>query len=123
MDVALEGVQLGILFNQGQVCSAGSRIFVQESFYDEFVEKVVEAFKKVKVGDPLDPETQMGAQASPGQLRKILDYVEIGQKEGAKILTGGNKIEGDGVFMEPTLLGEVTNEMRVAREEILDRLE
>lgn len=118
MDVALEGVQLGILFNQGQVCSAGSRIFVQESFYDEFVEKVVEAFKKVKVGDPLDPETQMGAQASPGQLRKILDYVEIGQKEGAKILTGGNKIEGDGVFMEPTLLGEVTNEMRVAREEI-----
>ena len=65
----------------------------------------------------------MGAQASPGQLRKILDYVEIGQKEGAKILTGGNKIEGDGVFMEPTLLGEVTNEMRVAREEILDRLE
>lgn len=118
MDVALEGVQLGILFNQGQVCSAGSRIFVQESFYDEFVEKVVEAFKKVKVGDPLDPETQMGAQASPGQLRKILDYVEIGQKEGAKILTGGNKKEGDGVFMEPTLLGEVTNEMRVAREEI-----
>ncbi|EGY80853.1 aldehyde dehydrogenase family protein [Peptoniphilus indolicus] len=118
MDVALEGVQLGILFNQGQVCSAGSRIFVQESFYDEFVEKVVEAFKKVKVGDPLDPETQMGAQASMGQLRKILDYVEIGQKEGAKILTGGNKIEGDGVFMEPTLLGDVTNEMRVAREEI-----
>ncbi|MBL7575863.1 aldehyde dehydrogenase (acceptor) [Peptoniphilus asaccharolyticus DSM 20463] len=118
MDLALEGVQLGILFNQGQVCSAGSRIFVQESFYDKFVEKVVEAFKKVKVGDPLDPETQMGAQSSPGQLNKILNYVEIGQQEGAKVLTGGNKIKGDGVFMEPTLLGEVTNEMRVAREEI-----
>lgn len=118
MDLALEGVQLGILFNQGQVCSAGSRIFVQESFYDKFVEKVVEAFKKVKVGDPLDPETQMGAQSSPGQLKKILNYVEIGQQEGAKVLTGGNKIEGDGVFMEPTLLGDVTNEMRVAREEI-----
>ncbi|WP_455257578.1 aldehyde dehydrogenase family protein [Peptoniphilus asaccharolyticus] len=118
MDLALEGVQLGILFNQGQVCSAGSRIFVQESFYDKFVEKVVEAFKKVKIGDPLDPETQMGAQSSPGQLNKILNYVEIGQQEGAKVLTGGNKIEGDGVFMEPTLLGDVTNEMRVAREEI-----
>lgn len=118
MDLALEGVQLGILFNQGQVCSAGSRIFVQESFYDKFVEKVVEAFKKVKVGDPLDPETQMGAQSSPGQLNKILNYVEIGQQEGAKVLTGGNKIKGDGVFMEPTLLGDVTNEMRVAREEI-----
>lgn len=118
MDIALEGVQLGILFNQGQVCSAGSRIFVQESFYDKFIEKVVEAFKKVKVGNPLDPETQMGAQSSPEQLNKILSYVEIGKEEGAKVLTGGKKIDGDGVFMEPTLLGEVTNEMRVAREEI-----
>lgn len=118
MDIALEGVQLGILFNQGQVCSAGSRIFVQESFYDKFIEKIVEAFKKVKVGDPLDPKTQMGAQSSETQLNKILNYVEIGKKEGAKVLTGGEKMQGNGVFMEPTLLGEVTNDMRVAREEI-----
>ena len=122
MDIALEGIQLGILFNQGQVCSAGSRIFVQEDFYDEFLEKAVAAFEKVKVGNPLDPTTQMGAQVSEQQLNKILSYVEIGKKEGAKVVTGGERfVEGDaanGYFMKPTLLVDVTNDMRVAREEI-----
>lgn len=122
MDMALEGVQLGILFNQGQVCSAGSRIFVQEDFYDEFMEKAISAFEKVKVGNPLDPNTQMGAQVSEAQLNKILKYIEIGKKEGAKVATGGERlVEGDaknGYFMKPTLLTDVTNDMRVAREEI-----
>ena len=122
MNMALEGIQLGILFNQGQVCSAGSRIFVQEDFYDEFMEKVVEAFEKVKVGNPLDPNTQMGAQVSESQLNKILKYIEIGKNEGAKVLTGGERyVEGDaknGYFMKPTLLVDVNNNMRVAREEI-----
>ena len=121
-DIALEGIQLGILFNQGQVCSAGSRIFVQEDFYDEFMELAVAAFEKVKVGNPLDPSTQMGAQVSKGQLEKILSYVEIGKNEGAKVATGGERfVEGDaanGCFMKPTLLVNVTNDMRVAREEI-----
>lgn len=122
MNMALEGIQLGILFNQGQVCSAGSRIFVQEDFYDEFIEKAVSAFEKVKVGNPLDPETQMGAQVSEQQLNKILGYIEIGKQEGAKVATGGERyVEGDaakGYFMKPTLLVDVTNDMRVAREEI-----
>nr|WP_294489999.1 aldehyde dehydrogenase family protein [uncultured Anaerosporobacter sp.] len=122
MDIALEGIQLGILFNQGQVCSAGSRIFVQEDFYDEFIGKAVAAFEKVKVGNPLDPSTQMGAQVSEQQLKKILSYIEIGKKEGAKVATGGERlVEGDaskGYFMKPTLLVDVTNNMRVAREEI-----
>lgn len=122
MNMALEGIQLGILFNQGQVCSAGSRIFVQEDFYDEFMEKAVAAFEKVKVGNPLDPSTQMGAQVSEGQLKKILSYIEIGKNEGAKVVTGGERyVEGDaakGYFMKPTLLVDVTNDMRVAREEI-----
>ncbi len=122
MNMALEGIQLGILFNQGQVCSAGSRIFVQEDFYDEFMEKAVEAFEKVKVGDPLDPNTQMGAQVSESQLNKILKYIEIGKNEGARVLTGGERyMEGDtknGYFMQPTLLVDVDNNMRVAREEI-----
>ena len=122
MDIALEGIQLGILFNQGQVCSAGSRIFVQEDFYDEFIEKAIEAFEKVKVGNPLDINTQMGAQVSETQLNKILSYIEIGKQEGAKVATGGERfIEGDaknGYFMKPTLLTDVTNDMRVAREEI-----
>lgn len=122
MDIALEGIQLGILFNQGQVCSAGSRIFVQEDFYDEFMKKAIEAFEKVKVGDPLDFNTQMGAQVNESQLKKILSYVEIGKQEGATVATGGERfIEGDaknGYFMKPTLLTGVTNDMRVAREEI-----
>ena len=122
MDIALEGIQLGILFNQGQVCSAGSRIFVQEDFYDEFMEKAIEAFEKVKVGNSLDFNTQMGAQVSEAQLKKILSYIEIGKQEGAKVATGGERfIEGDaknGYFMKPTLLTDVTNDMRVAREEI-----
>lgn len=122
MNMALEGIQLGILFNQGQVCSAGSRIFVQEDFYDEFIEKAVNAFEKVKVGNPLDPNTQMGAQVSEAQLNKILKYIEIGKNEGAKVITGGERfVEGDaknGYFMKPTLLVDVNNNMRVAIEEI-----
>ena len=122
MNMALEGIQLGILFNQGQVCSAGSRIFVQEDFYDEFIEKAVNAFEKVKVGNPLDSTTQMGAQVSEAQLNKILKYIEIGKNEGAKVITGGERFaEGDaknGYFMKPTLLVDVNNNMRVAREEI-----
>lgn len=122
IDIALEGIQLGILFNQGQVCSAGSRIFIQEDFYDEFMEKVIDAFNKVKVGNPLDMNTQMGAQVSEAQLKKILNYVEIGKKEGAKVAVGGDRYTeanlAKGYFMKPTLLTDVTNDMRVAREEI-----
>ncbi|MGY0372271.1 aldehyde dehydrogenase family protein [Clostridium sp. JNZ J1-5] len=122
IDMALEGLQLGILFNQGQVCSAGSRIFVQEDFYDEFIEKAIQAFEKVKVGNPLDINTQMGAQVSETQLKKILNYIEIGKQEGAKVATGGERYtEGDaakGYFMKPTLLVDVSNDMRVASEEI-----
>lgn len=119
---AMDGLQLGILFNQGQVCCAGSRVFVQEGIYDRFVEEAVKRFNAVKVGDPLDPTTQMGAQINKRQLDKILSYVEIGQKEGAHVACGGYALtEGDyakGSFMAPTLLVDVTNDMHVAQEEI-----
>lgn len=119
---AIDGAQLGILFNQGQVCCAGSRIFVQDTFYDKFVPALADAFNKVDVGDPLNPATQMGSQINEGQLNKILDYVEIGKNEGAKVLSGGERItDGElskGSFMRPTLLADVTNDMRVAQEEI-----
>ncbi|BBF23383.1 aldehyde dehydrogenase family protein [Sutterella megalosphaeroides] len=122
MDKAIEGAQIGILFNQGQVCCAGSRIFVQEGIYDEFVAKLTEAFRKVKVGNPMDMSTQMGSQINERQLEKILKYVEIGKEEGAVVLTGGKRavVPGleKGAFMEPTLLANVTNDMRVAQEEI-----
>lgn len=122
MDVALDGLLLGILFNQGQVCCAGSRVFVQEGIYDEFVKRAVEKFKSVKVGLPWDPETEMGAQISPGQQKRVKGYIDIAVKEGAKIAVGGKKSEKpelkDGVFFEPTLITEVNNDMTVAREEI-----
>ncbi len=121
MEQALDGAQLGILFNQGQVCCAGSRIFVQDSFYDEFVGKLVERFNKVKVGLPWEEGVQMGSQINEGQLKKILDYVKIGQDEGAKVLCGGVRCDGDlakGAFMRPTLLECENNRMRVCQEEI-----
>ncbi|ASM34748.1 aldehyde dehydrogenase B [Campylobacter sputorum subsp. bubulus] len=115
---ALDGVQMGILFNQGQVCCAGSRIFVEEAIYDKFVDALVEKFKAIKVGDPLDPNTQMGSQINENQAKKILDYVEIGKKEGATVAVGGKNANCGKSFVEPTLLTNVTNDMRVAREEI-----
>ena len=122
LDKALDGLQLGILFNQGQVCCAGSRIFVEESFYDKFIEAAVKKFSTIKVGDPLDPSTQMGSQINKKQAEQILNYVEIGKKEGAKVAVGGKAYTANGcdkgAFVEPTLLVDVTNDMRVAQEEI-----
>ena len=119
---AIDGLQLGILFNQGQVCCAGSRIFVHEAIYDKFCEAAKEAFSKIKVGMPWEEDTQMGAQIDQRQLDKILHYVEIGEKEGAKVLVGGKRYtEGDcakGSFMQPTLLTDVKNNYCVAQEEI-----
>lgn len=121
-ELAMDGLQMGILFNQGQVCCAGSRVFVQESIYDRFVAEAVKRFNDVKVGQPLDPGTQMGCQISKRQAEKILSYVKVGTDEGATVLCGGEPAtEGDlakGCFLKPTLLGNVTNDMRVAQEEI-----
>lgn len=119
---AIDGLQLGILFNQGQVCCAGSRVFVHEDIYDKFLEDAVKAFNNVKVGVSWDPKTQMGSQINERQLEKILSYVEIGKQEGARLICGGERItDGElakGCFMRPTLLADVTNDMRVAQEEI-----
>lgn len=119
---AIDGLQLGILFNQGQVCCAGSRVFVHEDIYDKFLEDAVKAFNNVKVGVSWDPETQMGSQINERQLEKILSYVEIGKQEGARVICGGGRITdgelANGCFMRPTLLADVTNDMRVAQEEI-----
>ncbi|WP_141603815.1 aldehyde dehydrogenase family protein [Terrilactibacillus laevilacticus] len=119
---AIEGAQLGILFNQGQVCCAGSRIFVQEGIYDKFISELKQAFQKVKVGLPWEDGVQMGAQVNKRQLEKILEYVTIGQEEGATLVTGGCQLKtkdlANGVFMEPTILADATNDMRIAQEEI-----
>ena len=117
-DMAIDGACMGILFNQGQVCIAGSRIFVQDTFYDKFVEALVKQFNSVKVGNSLDPNTMMGAQVNAKQLKKILDYVKIGESEGCKIACGGVQVTENGLdkgcYMRPTLLINATNKMRVA---------
>jgi aldehyde dehydrogenase (NAD+) len=119
---AIEGLQLGILFNQGQVCCAGSRVFVHEDIYDKFIAEAVKAFNKVKVGLPWEKDTQMGAQIYESHLQDILKYVEIGRNEGAKVACGGYRLTENGLdkgcFMAPTLLVDVNNKMRVAQEEI-----
>ena len=121
-DMAIDGLQLGILFNQGQVCCAGSRVFVQEGIYDKFVEAAVKAFISVNVGDPLEPNTQMGAQVDQVQLGMFMSYVNLAKEEGATIACGGEPYTdgacANGSFMKPTLIVNATNDMRVAQEEI-----
>lgn len=122
MDQAIDGLQLGILFNQGQVCCAGSRVFVQEGIYDEFVKRAVESFKNVKVGLPWEEDTQIGTQVNGSQIRKVLGYIEKAKEEGAEISAGGCQLKEDklanGFFTAPTLITNATNDMVVAREEI-----
>ena len=120
-DKALEGFAL-FAFNQGEVCTCPSRALVQESIYERFMERAIKRVEAIKTGNPLDMETQMGAQVSAGQMKTILDYIEIGKNEGAEVLTGGakKKLEGslnEGYYLQPTiLLGK--NNMRVFQEEI-----
>jgi aldehyde dehydrogenase len=116
----VEGLVLAF-FNQGEICTCPSRALIHESIYDEFIALVIERTKSIKRGDPLDTETQVGAQASQAQYEKILEYIEIGKNEGAELLTGGNvaEVEGfdNGFYIEPTLF-KGTNDMRIFQEEI-----
>jgi aldehyde dehydrogenase (NAD+) len=123
MEQAVSGAMMGIFFNQGQVCCAGSRIFLHEDVKDEFLGRFKEKAAQVKVGDPMDISTQMGPQVSEEQLNRIKGYVDVAREEGATVLTGGcpPQLEGDfqkGFFFQPTIFGEVKNTMRVAQEEI-----
>ncbi len=122
LDAATIGALGGIFFNQGQVCCAGSRLFVQERMYDEFTDKVGTYAKTVKLGMPLDPETRMGPLVSNEQFDRVKGYLKVGKAEGATVKTGGDvATEGalaKGYFVQPTVFTGVTNSMRIAREEI-----
>lgn len=122
IDQAVEGVQIGILFNQGQVCCAGSRVFVQEGIYDEFLARLKTAFEKVKIGSPLDMRTEMGSAIYERQMQKVLDYVKVGVEEGCKLITGGERYMENGCdkgyFVRPTILTASSNSDRVCQEEI-----
>ena len=120
-DKALEGFTMFAL-NQGEVCTCPSRALVQRSIYDKFMEKAIARVKKIKQGNPLELSTMIGAQASNDQLEKILSYVDIGKKEGAKLLTGGERLAlngelSEGYYMQPTVF-EGNNKMRIFQEEI-----
>ncbi|OCQ53134.1 putative aldehyde dehydrogenase AldA [Photorhabdus australis subsp. thailandensis] len=122
MKKAVKYAARAILLNQGQACESGSRLFLHKDIHDEFLKSLKTEFESVRVGDPLEKETQMGSQISQEQMEKILSYIDIAKKEGATILTGGKRITGegydDGFFIQPTIIINATNEMRVAREEI-----
>ena len=120
LQAAAESAAAAIAFNQGEVCTAGSRLLVQKSIKAKFLPLVVEALKGWKAGHPLDPETNVGALVDGRQLEQVLGYIQAGQDEGAKILTGGKRVleETGGTYVEPTLFDGVSNAMKIAREEI-----
>lgn len=120
LDEAVAGSIDAIFRNQGEICLAGSRLLVEESIYDLFLEKFVDAVRKIKVGDPLSEDTDMGALVSKSHLETVDQYVKIGIAEGAKLAIGGNRMTelGEGNFYEPTVLYDVDNKMKVAQEEI-----
>merc|ERR1712179_761357 len=115
---AVETAHFGLFFNMGQCCCAGSRIMVEESIYDQFVEMSVERAKKRTVGNPFDMSNEQGPQVDEEQMRKILGYVESGKQQGAKLLTGGSQYGDKGYFIQPTVFGDVSDDMTICREEI-----
>ena len=120
LEKAVEGFTMFAL-NQGEVCTCPSRALIQESIYDEFMELALRRVEKIRLGDPLDAQTMMGAQASRDQFEKIMSYLDIGKKEGAKVLIGGEAYQNewypDGFYVKPTVF-EGNNQMRIFQEEI-----
>ena len=118
LDAAIEGAYFGLFFNQGQCCVAGSRLLVEEKIYDEFVQKMLAKAKSRKVGDPFEKGVEQGPQVSQEQFDRVMGYITAGQKEGAKLLTGGKRVGHKGYFIEPTVFTDVKDSMKIAREEI-----
>jgi aldehyde dehydrogenase (NAD+) len=118
MEQAVEGSHFALFFNQGQCCCAGSRAFVEEKVYDEFVQRSAERAKRRKVGDPLDGQTEQGPQVDQDQFQKVLSYIDAGKKEGAKLMSGGERVGDRGYFVAPTVFADVKDDMKIAQEEI-----
>ena len=118
---AARGAAMGCFTNSGQVCFAGTRLFVERTIYDDFVARVAEIGRSLKVGNSLDPDTQLGPLTSSAQLERVTGYFDVARSEGVEILSGGERLGGDlasGYFVAPTVLKNVNNDMRIAREEI-----
>src|SRR6266851_4968353 len=118
MDQAIEGAHFALFFNQGQCCCAGSRLYVEEKAYDEFVERSVARAKKRTVGNPFDKNTEQGPQVDQDQFNKVMGYIDTGKKEKAKLVAGGNRVGDKGYFIEPTVFADVQDNMKIAQEEI-----
>src|SRR5271170_7895599 len=118
LDQAVAGAFHAIYFHGGQCCTAGSRLFVEKKIRAEFTERLAEKAKQRKVGDPLDPTTEQGPQVSQEQLDKILGYIQLGEKQGARLMTGGERVGKEGFFVSPTIFDNVTDDMAIAKDEI-----
>ena len=121
IDSAVKGAINGIFYGKGEVCNAGSRLFLESKLRDEFTEKLVARASKMRPADPLDPKTRLGAIVSQEQMKTVLGFIEAGKREGAKLVAGGNRASvngGKGFFIEPTIFGDVKNDMKIAQEEI-----
>jgi aldehyde dehydrogenase (NAD+) len=121
LDLAVPGAAMGVFNNSGQICTAGTRLFVQRSIHDEFVARLVSFTKTLRVGNGVDPDVQMGPLISEQQLNRVMDYVRGAVPEGATLATGGERMDGAlarGYFVQPTVFSNVTPEMTIAREEI-----
>ena len=118
LDAAVEGSYFGLFFNQGQCCCAGSRLFVERSVHERFVERMLAKARGRRVGDPFDPATEQGPQVSDEQFDKVMSYIESGRRDGARLLCGGGRVGERGYFIEPTVFDGVEDGMRIAQEEI-----
>jgi aldehyde dehydrogenase (NAD+) len=118
IEAAVKAASAGIFFNSGQVCSAGSRILAQDAVYDEVVERMKARAQAVRIGSPRDRATSMGPLVSAAQLQRVQNYVEVGQREGARLVSGGTRVGERGYFLRPTLFADVGHEMRISQEEI-----
>lgn len=118
MNAAIAGAHNALFFNQGQCCCAGSRLFVEASCYDEFVERSVQRAKDRIVGDPFNDKTEQGPQVDQEQFNKVMSYIESGMREGAQMLCGGSQIGDKGYFIQPTVFADVRDDMKIAQEEI-----
>jgi aldehyde dehydrogenase (NAD+) len=118
LDAAVAGAHFGLYFNQGQCCTAGSRLFVEDKVYDKFVDKLASINHTRKLGNPLDPETEQGPQIDKDQFDKIMHFVDLGKSQGADLVTGGKRHGSQGFFIEPTLFANVKDDMAIAKDEI-----
>jgi aldehyde dehydrogenase (NAD+) len=118
LDAAIEGAFFGLFFNQGQCCCAGSRLYVEQKIYDDFLDRMVKRTGKQVVGDPFDPKTTQGPQVSQEQFDKVMGYIQCGEEQGGKLLAGGRRVGARGYFIEPTVFADVEDHMTIAQEEI-----